>query len=132
MTEFDQLWAAVEAGPADQAPKLILADWLQERGDQPDLEAGLRYCAARGKWPLMKVNNAGLCLWQCGSTPGHYMLPTVLPKTIDQWIDRKFTLANRGRQVVWGWESMEPRTLVARVGAAVLAGVEQEVPWPSI
>jgi uncharacterized protein (TIGR02996 family) len=50
--ELAALWATVEAAPPDQAPKLILADWLQERDRDPALERGLRWCAAHGKWPL--------------------------------------------------------------------------------
>jgi uncharacterized protein (TIGR02996 family) len=51
VTEREALWRAVVANPADAAPKLILADWLQERGAEADLERGLRWCAANGKWP---------------------------------------------------------------------------------
>lgn len=42
MTDFEGLWAAVIDRPADSAPRLILADWLQERGADPALEAALR------------------------------------------------------------------------------------------
>jgi uncharacterized protein (TIGR02996 family) len=51
-TDFDALWAAVPAAPMDQAPKLILADYLEERGRDPHLARGLRWCAANGKWPV--------------------------------------------------------------------------------
>jgi uncharacterized protein (TIGR02996 family) len=50
--EFSQLWAGVMAAdPLDAAPRLILADWLAERGRDPDLERGLRWAAAMGWWP---------------------------------------------------------------------------------
>lgn len=49
--EFAALWATVCGAPPDAAPKLVLADWLQERGLDPDLGRGLRLCAARGWWP---------------------------------------------------------------------------------
>ena len=38
---FDELWAGVMANHFDQAPRLILADWLDENGDE-SLANGLR------------------------------------------------------------------------------------------
>jgi uncharacterized protein (TIGR02996 family) len=32
------LWAAIRANPADDAPRLVYADWLQEHGDEPRAE----------------------------------------------------------------------------------------------
>lgn len=49
--DLKALWASVVAAPLDAAPKLVLADWLQERDLDPDLERGLRWCAEKGKWP---------------------------------------------------------------------------------
>lgn len=49
--EFAAIWAGVVANPADAAPKLVAADWLQESGADAELEAGLRWCAAEGKFP---------------------------------------------------------------------------------
>jgi uncharacterized protein (TIGR02996 family) len=49
--DFEALWASCLAAPRDQAPKLVLADWLAERGEDPDLEAGLRLCAYHGTFP---------------------------------------------------------------------------------
>jgi uncharacterized protein (TIGR02996 family) len=46
MTDLDALLAAVEADLADAAPRLVLADYLQENGLDPDLERGLRFWAA--------------------------------------------------------------------------------------
>ena len=43
--------AALADNPADAAPKLVLADAVEERGGDPDLVLGLRWCAAQGKWP---------------------------------------------------------------------------------
>jgi uncharacterized protein (TIGR02996 family) len=34
-TDEDALLAAVAAAPLDDAPRLVYADWLQERGDEP-------------------------------------------------------------------------------------------------
>ena len=56
--DFRALWCAVGRG-ADDAPKLVLADWLIENADlpgAPDLEAGLRWCVKRDKWPDFAVN----------------------------------------------------------------------------
>ncbi len=50
-TAFDQLWARVLEDPRDAAPQLVLADYLDEAGADPALAAGLRWCAANGKWP---------------------------------------------------------------------------------
>jgi uncharacterized protein (TIGR02996 family) len=33
MTDRDALWAAVLAAPADDAPRLVYADWLDEHGE---------------------------------------------------------------------------------------------------
>ncbi len=50
-TDFDALWAAVLAAPADNGLKLIAADWLADHDADPDLEAGLRLCAYHGTFP---------------------------------------------------------------------------------
>lgn len=45
MTDFEALWAAVLHRPLDAAPRLVLADWVDEFGDDPDLARGLRIVA---------------------------------------------------------------------------------------
>lgn len=40
-----------EKGPPDKDVLPILADWLEERGELPDLAYALRWCAARGRHP---------------------------------------------------------------------------------
>jgi uncharacterized protein (TIGR02996 family) len=52
-TTFDALWRHVLAAPADDAPKLIAADYLDERGERPFLALGLRWCVANGRWPAI-------------------------------------------------------------------------------
>lgn len=44
------LWREIEADPSPD-PKRVLADWLEERGELPDLAYALRWCAARGRHP---------------------------------------------------------------------------------
>jgi uncharacterized protein (TIGR02996 family) len=41
-TDFDALWAAVLDRPLDAAPRLVLADWLADRGADAALEVALR------------------------------------------------------------------------------------------
>lgn len=41
-SEFSALWAGVLAAPYDEAPRLILADWLADHNRDPELERGLR------------------------------------------------------------------------------------------
>lgn len=54
VSDREALWAAVMANPRDAAPKLVLADWLDEygrtRGDA-DLSRGLRWAAEKRWWP---------------------------------------------------------------------------------
>jgi uncharacterized protein (TIGR02996 family) len=47
-TEPD-FWAAIQADPNDALPKLVFADWLDERGDVRG--EGLRWLAEHGKRP---------------------------------------------------------------------------------
>jgi len=50
-SDFHRLWDGVVEKPEDAARLLILADWLDDRGRDPDLSAGLRWCAKHRKWP---------------------------------------------------------------------------------
>jgi uncharacterized protein (TIGR02996 family) len=68
-------WAQVRQAGADPAPKLVFADWLQERG-RDGLAHALRWCAARGRHP--HVSPAGKSVyWQRGSrgARGAFNLP---------------------------------------------------------
>jgi uncharacterized protein (TIGR02996 family) len=49
MSDEDGFWAAIAANPDDDLPKLVFADWLDERGD-PRGQC-LRWVVARGKRP---------------------------------------------------------------------------------
>lgn len=56
MTDREALWRSVEANLPDAAPKLVLADWLDEFGDGEDdrlTAEGLRWCGRNGKWPRL-------------------------------------------------------------------------------
>ena len=67
------LWAAVRAKPADDLPRLVLADWLDETGD-PATGAALRWCVARGKWP--RTTKKGLyASWYVDPTQKHAGTP---------------------------------------------------------
>lgn len=48
--EFKALWAGCESNNADALPKLVLADWLEERGHESEARA-LRWMAENDKWP---------------------------------------------------------------------------------
>ena len=50
MSEEQAMWAAVKANPADGLPRLVLADWYDERG-RSDLAYALRWSARRNKYP---------------------------------------------------------------------------------
>jgi uncharacterized protein (TIGR02996 family) len=50
MTDKDSLLAAVESAPSDAAPKLVLADWYEERG-YPTLAAVWRWLGRTGRHP---------------------------------------------------------------------------------
>ena len=50
-TTADALWAAILADTRDAAPKLALADLLDEAAADPELAAGLRWCAAEDRFP---------------------------------------------------------------------------------
>src|SRR5262245_62168156 len=45
MTDREVLWRAVIENPADDAPRLVLADWLDEQGD-PDRAEFIRLAVA--------------------------------------------------------------------------------------
>lgn len=49
------LFKAVLDAPADAAPKLVFADWLEESGNADDARMAdtLRWMAAFGKWPYL-------------------------------------------------------------------------------
>lgn len=55
MGHAEVLWADILACPFDDLPKLVLADYLDERADyeQGDTRTSLalRWCLARGRWP---------------------------------------------------------------------------------
>lgn len=54
MTEEDALQAAIDADPRDKLPRLVFADWLDERAD-PRAE-GYRVLATFDRWPWIGVN----------------------------------------------------------------------------
>ena len=69
MGDADALWSAVLASPSDDLPKLVLADYLEERGEDRDA-AALRWCVARGRWPRITRRQA-MFIWYADSTLDH-------------------------------------------------------------
>jgi len=67
VTLTDALWAAVAADPADDTPKLVLADYLNDPGDDhaPDTADALRWLVGRRKWPHPAVAH-GFLWWGRG------------------------------------------------------------------
>lgn len=61
------LWAAVRGSPADDLPKLVLADWLEENGS-PTTGTAIRWCVARDKWPRVTKKYAS---WYTDPTRNH-------------------------------------------------------------
>ena len=69
MTDADMLFAAVRAAPADDAPRLRYADWLDEHGE-PDYAAFIRQCISEklvyrfyknpdSKWAIIEESSNG-------------------------------------------------------------------------
>lgn len=87
-TERAAFWQAVGLAPADPAVKLVLADWLEERGERPGdlvMAYALRWCAARGKHP----GRDALGRWWWGREPDRrrgknwpHQLPALLFRAI--------------------------------------------------
>ncbi len=68
-------WAAVEAAPDDDLPKLVLADWLDERGDPRG--ACLRWVVAAHKRPAFDWIDTKTWDWwsRTPAQPIHYTPP---------------------------------------------------------
>ncbi len=69
MSDADALWAAILAAPADDLPKLVLADYLDERGQERDA-AALRWCVARQRWPRITRRQA-MFIWYADPSMDH-------------------------------------------------------------
>jgi uncharacterized protein (TIGR02996 family) len=65
LSERDALWAACLEKPTDAAPQLVFADWLAERGEDAELEAGLRArCLPRLELKCRRPKKRSTCLLQ--------------------------------------------------------------------
>ena len=65
VSDEQALWAAIAAHPAENTPKLVLADWYDEHGD-PDMARGLRWCAECGRWPHRYTRRPGAVWYRRG------------------------------------------------------------------
>lgn len=91
-------WKLIEEEPKDPLHKLALADFYEESGEEPELVAGLRWCAERGKYPIEPnygVNYTPWYTWYHQSTscseenklPGNIFDDLIhLPPT-QRWLD---------------------------------------------
>src|SRR5215203_7291502 len=68
-------WAAIAAAPDDDLPKLVFADWLDERGDPRG--ACLRWLVKEQKRPVFdRVDTKTWDWWsQTPADPSHYPVP---------------------------------------------------------
>ena len=78
----DFLWAAVLDNPRDAAPKLALADLLDEAGTDPELAAGLRWSAANNRFPTWQEWRPGWAwywivpgVWKLNGRRDRYRIP---------------------------------------------------------
>lgn len=109
MADFDAVWAHVLDNPSDTARLLVAADYLADHDADPDLEAGLRWCAAEGKWPVGSPADGFMWL----SPSSDYQ-----PARIPDWLEARMDpLVNRHCQ---RWWARAARTLVRRTGRLVL------------
>jgi uncharacterized protein (TIGR02996 family) len=118
------LWLGILERPEDAARLLVYADWLAERGRDPELEAGLRWCAANRKWPR-EVYRTFHLRGRCWGWGNEYAVPAVdeesLPSFILPWpiwnmIDR---LCSRPIMTYKGLQAKRPATLIRRLGLAL-------------
>ena len=66
MSDGESLYRAILAAPADDAPRLVYADWLEERGDLERAEL-IRHMV---HFPATGPNTAGRSRARCtGQTP---------------------------------------------------------------
>lgn len=110
---FVALWAAVEAEPDDDSPKLVLADYLDENDDAPKLSLALRWCVKRNKWPEDSGPNRNDYLkryWWLGPIAVTASTRNRLPPIIDKH------LLNMGCDF---WGDNDLLTLIERTGWAI-------------
>jgi uncharacterized protein (TIGR02996 family) len=136
--DHDALWRAVLAvlaAPADDAPKLVLADWLQEFRPGSPTEAGLRWCVENGKWPVdlfasrYFIHNGIFPVPEMPRRNAWGFFYNNLPHHIG-WSLRHLSSSGRGfRPLVGTWYlgfARTPQRCVRRVGHILMAG---EGPW---
>lgn len=67
MNDGDALLRAILAAPDDDAPRLVYADWLEERGLEWEA-AGWRECWRSGSEDLFDLYGCGCGLWHVGKS----------------------------------------------------------------
>ena len=117
MSEDEAFLRAVAAAPADEAPRLVYADWLDERGDprgeyiRLQSEIGRtaphtdRYATLRTRLKALRGNVDPAWAEAMGYRPRHRPLFTVLPeRRADRWrlvdgdvVIERVPVAARGR-----------------------------------
>jgi uncharacterized protein (TIGR02996 family) len=124
MSEFDRLWASVYENLSDAAPKLVLADWLQERGSNQELEAGLRWCGTHGRYPyLVRVHYSRRPYWQfrrAGEPRGSPRPESELSDWLWERVNDQAATSGGLWRVYRGARASDIRTLLRRLGRAVL------------
>lgn len=138
-TDKTALWAAVLAAPADAAPKLVLADWLEERGADEPTALALRFCVAGGYWPVWQWSRRWI--WGVDYRPDGFRSSTI-PNYLLYWIISHFHRFDRRGWVRIGgrrghYNQIVARTcqrLVWRLGCGLIhfrdnPGEEEEWKW---
>jgi uncharacterized protein (TIGR02996 family) len=69
------LWRAIALNPGEDTPKLQLADWYAEHGDEATSYA-LRWCVSRGVWPVEGLRRSIWC--RQVTRPGRNHLPATV------------------------------------------------------
>lgn len=60
----DELWEQIVLHPEDHGLKLVLADALEETGDDPIFSRGLRWCAKYDRWPAPNDDDHEFWSWK--------------------------------------------------------------------
>ncbi len=128
MTELDALWAAVGASPEDQLPRLVLADWLEERVGEVDCGRG----GGKGDWTSHKGpgTTGGIRFVECPTcngtgrvSNGYAEMGAALRATADR-VPRKFN------GPIWGWNRLhgmaEPENYGSLITQEVYAELEAD------
>jgi uncharacterized protein (TIGR02996 family) len=96
MSDEDAFHAAIDAAPEDAAPRLVFADWLEERGDER--AEGYRAMGRLGR--VAEELMCGYWYWtHSGDTWDYHRIRT--PSSLHtSWWDKVYDIGNRN-----GWTS---------------------------